>query len=127
VSNHAGIPITGPNATDAPQTIAALAQVGGAVPSTVSVFVGDNRTIAVTINATSQPIAQASSSQVSQALAQGAQPVTLSIALTNLGQGTLTSKRVSSTGQGFTAAAIPGAAVTFDPGRPAVMPPARRL
>ena len=183
------VTITAPNAIDAPQTIAVLAQVGGAVPSSVSVYVapgstqkvtmttnsfmngqpktsdgnawlslalqgtgsfrfvlpyyiqvapqpnqnsgaytgtlttsgssfaGDNKTIAVTMNVTSQPIAQASSSQVNLTLAQGAQPETLGIALTNLGLGTLTVQSVSSTGQGFTATAISGGvALTFDPG-----------
>jgi len=183
------VTITATNAIDAPQTIAVLAQVGGGVPSSVSVYVapgatqdvpittnnllssstktsdgnpwlslalqgtgsfrfvlpyniqvtpqpsqasgtytgtittsgssfaGDNKTIAVTMNVTSQPIAQASSSQVNLTLAQGAQPETLGVALTNAGQGTLTVQGVSSTGQGLTAAAISGgAALTFNPG-----------
>ena len=89
----------------------------GTLTTSGSSFAGDNKTIAVTMNVTSQPIAQPSSSQVNLTLAQGGQPETLGIALTNLGLGTLTVQSVSSTGQGFTAAAISGgAALTFDPG-----------
>jgi uncharacterized protein (TIGR03437 family) len=46
------VTITAPNAVDAPQTIAVLAQVGGAVPSSVSVYVapGSTQDVAFTTN-----------------------------------------------------------------------------
>ncbi len=101
----------------APQTNQTSGTYTGTITTSGSSFAGDNKTIAVTMNVTSQPIAQASSSQVNLTLAQGAQPETLGLALTNAGQGTLTVQGVSSTGQGLTAAAVPGgASLTFNPG-----------
>ena len=60
------------------------------------------------MNVTSQPIAQASPSHVNLTLAQGAQAETLGLALTNLGQGTLTVQSVSCTGQFLTANPVSG-------------------
>lgn len=58
-----------------------------------SSFAGDNKTVAVTMNVTNQPIAQATVSQLNLQLAQGALPLTYpfapSVGLTNIGQGTL--------------------------------------
>jgi hypothetical protein len=46
------ITITAPNAIDAPQTIAVLAQVGGAVPSSLSMYVapGSSQQVTMTTN-----------------------------------------------------------------------------
>ncbi len=183
------VTITAPNTVDAPQTITVMAAVGGAVPSTVSVYVApgtaqdvplttnsmmngqaktndgapwvslalqgtgsfrfvlpynihvaprdgqgpgtytgtittsgsnfaaDNKVIAVTMQVTTQPIAQASPSTLNMTLAQGAPPVTLGVALLNAGQGSLTVQSATSSAQGVTASMIAGgAAVVFDPG-----------
>jgi len=87
----------------APQPSQISGTYTGTLATSGSSFAGDNKTIAVTMNVTSQPIAQASSSQVNLVLAQGAPGETLGVALTNVGLGTLTVQSVSSTGQGFTA------------------------
>ncbi len=59
-----------------------------------SSFASDNKAVAVTMNVTNQPIAQASSTGLNLQLAQGAPPLISpfapSVGLTNLGQGTLT-------------------------------------
>ena len=89
----------------------------GTIITSGSNFPADNKTIAVTMQVTTQPIAQASPSQLSLALAQGAPPVTLGVSLLNTGQGTLTTQSAASTAQGVTASGISGgAAVVFDPG-----------
>lgn len=89
----------------------------GTITTSGSNFAPDNKAISVTMQVTSQPIAQASSTQLSSTLAQGAPPVTTSVSLTNVGQGSLTVQSVASTAQGVTGSAISGgAAVTFDPG-----------
>jgi uncharacterized protein (TIGR03437 family) len=54
-----------------------------------SSFTADNKTIPVTMQVTTQPIAQASTGLLHVRLAQGAPAYTTAIALTNLGQGTL--------------------------------------
>jgi len=183
------VTITAPNTVDAPQTITVTAAVGGAVPSSVNVYVapgssqdvplttnsmmngqakttdgnpwlslalqgtgsfrfvlpynihvaprdgqgpgtytgtittsgsnfaGDNKTIAVTMQVTTQPIAQPSPSQLNLTLAQGAPPVTWGVALLNAGQGSLAVQSATSSAQGVTASVIAGgAAVVFDPG-----------
>jgi uncharacterized protein (TIGR03437 family) len=65
----------------------------GTYPATIatsgSTFAPDNKTIAVTMRVTAQPIAQASTSLLHIRLAQGAPAYTTAITLTNLGQGTL--------------------------------------
>ncbi len=89
----------------------------GTITTSGSNFAADNKTIAVTMQVTTQPIAQASPSQLALTLAQGAPPVTLGVALLNAGQGTLTVQSATSTTQGASASAITGgAAVKFDPG-----------
>jgi uncharacterized protein (TIGR03437 family) len=76
-----------------------------------------SETIPVTMNVTTQPIAQASPTSVSARLAQGAPPYTAYVSLVNAGQGTLTAQSVSATGQGFTASLAGNLAVLqFDPG-----------
>jgi uncharacterized protein (TIGR03437 family) len=101
----------------APQPSQTSGTYTGTVTTSGSTFAGDNKTIGVTMNVTSQPIAQASASQVDLTLAQGAQPETLSLALTNAGLGTLSVQGVSSAGQGLSATAISGGAeLTFNPG-----------
>jgi hypothetical protein len=92
----------------APQPSQTSGTYTGTVTTSGSSFAGDNKTIAVTMNVTSQPIAQASPSHVNLTLAQGAQAETLGLALTNLGQGTLTVQSVSCTGQFLTANAVSG-------------------
>jgi uncharacterized protein (TIGR03437 family) len=96
-------------------------QTSGAYSGTIvtsgSNFAGDNKTIAVTMQVTSQPIAAALPSQLSLTLAQGAPPVTLGVAVQNTGQGALTVQSATSSAQGVTASGISGgAAVAFDPG-----------
>jgi uncharacterized protein (TIGR03437 family) len=60
-----------------------------AITTSGSTFPADNKTIAVTMRVTTQPIAQASTSLLHVRLAQGA-PVTIAdLTLTNIGQGTL--------------------------------------
>ncbi len=89
----------------------------GTITTSGSTFAGDNKTIAVTMQVTSQPIAQASAGQESFTLAQGAAPVTIPIAVANKGQGTLTIQSASSTAQGVTASVVSGGvSAVFDPG-----------
>ena len=89
----------------------------GTLVTSGSSFAADNKSIPVTMQVTTQPIAQASTALVSMRLAQGAVPAPGYVSLANLGQGTLTAQSVSSTGQGFTAALSGNLAVlTFDPG-----------
>lgn len=89
----------------------------GTITTSGSNFAPDNKTISVTMDVTSQPIAVPSATQLSWTLAQGAPPVTLGVALQNTGQGTLTVQNATSSAQGVTASAsAAGAAVTFDPG-----------
>ena len=89
----------------------------GTITTSGSTFAGDNKTISVTMQVTTQPIAQASPNQLAFTLAQGAPAVTLGVAVANTGQGTLTVQGATSSAQGVTASAIAGgAAVVFDPG-----------
>jgi uncharacterized protein (TIGR03437 family) len=100
-----------------PQADQAPGTYSGTITTSGSNFAGDNKTIAVTMQVTTQPIAQASPSQLNLTLAQGAPPVTLGVALLNAGRGTLTVQSASSSAQGVTASSIAGgAAVKFDPG-----------
>ncbi len=101
----------------APRSNQTSGSYSGTVTTSGSNFAGDNKTISVTMQVTDQPIAQASPSQLSMTLAQGAPPVTLGIALQNTGQGTLTVQSASSSAQGVAASTISGgAAAVFDPG-----------
>jgi uncharacterized protein (TIGR03437 family) len=102
-----------------PQANQTSGTYSGTITTSGSNFAGDNKSIAVTMQVTTQPIAQVSPSQSSLTLtlAQGAPPVTLGVALLNAGQGTLTVQSASSSAQGVTASTISGgAAAKFDPG-----------
>ncbi len=186
------ITVSDPNAVDAPQTITVTVQVGGAVPSSINVYVApggtrditfvtnnaiggvpktndggqwlslaldavgsflvtypyrihiapssnmngsysgtlttagsafapDNKAIAVTMQVTTQPIAQASTSAVNVKLAQGQPPAVVNVGLSNLGLGTLnvTGATVSTTSGGswLTSATYAGGAqLSLDPG-----------
>ena len=61
----------------------------GLITTSGSSFTPDNKTIPVTLQVTTQPIAQASTSLLHVRMAQGAPVYTTNITLTNLGQGTL--------------------------------------
>jgi hypothetical protein len=92
----------------------------GTLTTTGSSFAADNKTIDVTLNVTTQPIAQASSSSVFFNLAQNGQPAVDNIAVTNAGQGTLTVSGVTATaassGTWLTAATITGGiSITANP------------
>jgi uncharacterized protein (TIGR03437 family) len=202
--NTAGLPagtatgivtVSDPNAVDAPQTITVTVQIGGAVPSSLNVYVApgatrdldfstntqlgvtvktndggswlslaldgsgsfrfplpyrvhfaptasmgqgtysatvttagssfaaDNKTIPVTMQVTTQPIAQPSTNHLVVQLAQGAPAYSTAITLANLGQGSLRIQTAKTSGAAWITAAtysvgglIPdGAAVTIDP------------
>lgn len=85
-----------------------------------SSFAPDNKPIAVTLNVTTQPIAQASSTSLSFNVAQGAKAQTDGVAVYDAGQGTLTVSGVTATaassGTWLTAATTTGGiTVTADP------------
>jgi len=61
----------------------------GSLTISGSSFAADNKSVAVTMNVTNQPIAQATVSQLNLQLAQGAPPFTYVVGLTNTGQGSL--------------------------------------
>ena len=61
----------------------------GSIVTSGSSFTPDNKTIAVTMNVTSLPIAQPSVTQLTQQLASGAPPITQYISFGNSGLGTL--------------------------------------
>ena len=77
--------------------VAAGAQPVGAYNGTLTLtgssFAPDNKSVAVTMNVTDQPIAQAINSRIDLQLAQGAPPLVApfapAVGLTNVGQGTL--------------------------------------
>lgn len=102
----------------APTSNMQLGTFSGTVTTGGSSFAADNKTIAVTMRVTSQPIAQASTDKVQVRLAQGAPPLSTAVALNNLGQGTLTvSSALSGGGSWLTATSYPGgAALTLDAG-----------
>jgi uncharacterized protein (TIGR03437 family) len=101
----------------APQANQTSGTYSGTITTSGSTLAADNKTISVTMQVTTQPIAQASASQLTLTLAQGAPAVTLGVALQNTGQGSLTVQSVTSSAQGVTASAISGgAAVVFNPG-----------
>ena len=88
-----------------------------------SSFAADNKSIQVTMQVTTQPIAQPSTSHIVVRLAQGAPVYTTSITLANVGQGTLHVQDAKTSGAAWITALtysvgglIPdGAAVTIDP------------
>jgi uncharacterized protein (TIGR03437 family) len=106
----------------APPASMAQGTYNGSLVTSGSSFAPDNQTIPVTMHLTTQPIAQASPSQVTERLAQGAAPLAMQISLNNPGQRSLTIGAVSSTttdgGTWLTASANSGgwAAITLDPG-----------
>ncbi len=92
----------------------------GTVTISGSSFSPDNRQIAVTLNVTTSPIAQASSNALSFDIAQGAQAQSDPVAVTNAGQGTLAVSGVTATaangGTWLTAATVSGGiTVTANP------------
>ncbi|HTB20733.1 MAG TPA: IPT/TIG domain-containing protein [Bryobacteraceae bacterium] len=85
-----------------------------------SSFAPDNKQISVSLNVTTQPIAQPSSTSLSFNLAQGTAAQTDNVAVTDAGQGTLTISGVTATaassGTWLTAAPVSGGiSVTADP------------
>ena len=109
----------------APQPANAPGTYYGTMAISGSNFAGDNKTITVTMNVTTLPIAQAPAA-VAVRLAQGAPPMDATfpaarVTLNNLGQGTLTVTGVSATtascGNSWLTAATTstGANLTFDP------------
>jgi len=88
----------------------------GTIVTSGSAFAPDNKTIAVTMNVTTQPIAQASVSQVSETLAVGAPVGYGAIQMSNAGQGTLTISGTTAAGSGVSAS-VSGSdvLVAFDP------------
>jgi uncharacterized protein (TIGR03437 family) len=92
----------------------------GTIAITGSAFAPDNQQISVSLNVTTQPIAQASSSSLGFTIAQGTQSQTDNIAVTDAGQGSLTVSGVTATaansGTWLTAATITGGiSVTANP------------
>lgn len=92
----------------------------GTVTISGSKFAPDNQQITVTLNVTTAPIVQLSSSSVSFAIAQGANKQTAPVAVTNAGQGTLTISSVTAaaadSGTWLSASAITGGiSITADP------------
>jgi uncharacterized protein (TIGR03437 family) len=75
----------------------AAAAYNGTITVSGSSFAPDNKQIAVTLNVTTQPIAQASSSTLSFNAAQGTAAQTTNVAVTDAGQGTLTVSGVTAT------------------------------
>jgi uncharacterized protein (TIGR03437 family) len=104
---------------------ASMAQ--GTYPATIatagSSFTADNKSIQVTMQVTTQPIAQPSTDHLSVRLAQGAPVYIADISLANLGQGTLRIQDAKSAGAAWIAAAFysiggmyaDAARVTIDP------------
>ncbi len=104
---------------------AAMAQ--GTYPATIatagSSFTADNKTIQVTMQVTTQPIAQPSTDHLRVRLAQGAPAYIADISLANLGQGTLRIQDAKSAGAAWIAASFysiggmyaDAARVTIDP------------
>ena len=101
----------------APQPSQTSGTYSGTITTSGSNFAPDNKTIPVTMQVTSQPIAVPSSTQLNVTLAQGAPPVTVNVGLQNTGRGILTVQNATSSAQGVTAVVYTGgAAVGFDPG-----------
>ena len=88
----------------------------GSIVTSGSSFAPDNKTIAVTMHVTTQPIAQASTTQLSEQLAVGAPAGYGVVTLSNPGQGTLAVSGATASGSGITAT-VSGTTVLvkFDP------------
>ena len=100
-----------PQAPNPPGTYNGTLNISG------STFAGDNKTVAVTMNVTTQPIAQASPLALNVRLAQGAKPYTAYITVTNSGQGSLSLQTPAASGSWLTAALSGNlVSVTIDPG-----------
>ena len=98
----------------------AATDYNGTITISGSSFAADNKQIAVSLNVTTQPIAQVSSSALYFNIAQGAQSQTDNVAVTDAGQGTLTVSGVTATaassGTWLTAATVSGGiSVTANP------------
>jgi uncharacterized protein (TIGR03437 family) len=98
----------------------AATDYNGTITIAGSSFAPDNKQVAVTLNVTAQPIAQASSSSLTFNAPQGTKAQTTNVAVTDAGQGTLTVSGVtataSSSGTWLTAATVNGGiSVTADP------------
>ncbi len=98
----------------------AAGDYNGTITISGSSFAADNKQISVLLHVTTQPIAQVSSSALSFNAAQGTQPQTIPVAVTDAGQGTLTVSGVTasaaSSGTWLTAATVSGGiSVTADP------------
>ena len=93
----------------------------GTLATSGSSFSADNKTIAVTMRVTNQPIAQPSTAHVTMRLAQGAPPSPVNVILNNVGQGSLTvsgaTATINSGSSWLTATSFAaGATLMFDPG-----------
>lgn len=90
----------------------AATDYNGTVTISGSSFAPDNKQIAVTLNVTTQPIAQASSNSLSFNIPQGGQAQTDAVGVTDAGMGTLTVSTVTATaannGTWLTAASVNG-------------------
>jgi uncharacterized protein (TIGR03437 family) len=98
----------------------AAAAYNGTITISGSAFAPDNKQISVSLNVTTQPIAQASSNSLSFNIPQGAQSQTIPVGVTDAGQGTLTVSGVTATaassGTWLTAATVSGGvSVTANP------------
>jgi uncharacterized protein (TIGR03437 family) len=97
----------------------AATDYSGTITITGSSFAPDNKQVSVTLNVTTQPIAQASSSALAFNVAQGAMAQTIPVGVTNAGQGTLTVSGVTAadgSGTWLTATMVTGGiSVTADP------------
>jgi uncharacterized protein (TIGR03437 family) len=98
----------------------AATDYNGTITIAGSSFAPDNKQIAVTLNVTAQPIAQASNTSLSFNAPQGTKAQTTNVAVTDAGQGTLTVSGVtataSSNGTWLTATTVNGGiSVTADP------------
>jgi uncharacterized protein (TIGR03437 family) len=91
----------------APSASLAPGTYSGSIVTSGSSFAPDNKTIPVTMQVTTQPIAVPSTSQISLVLAQGGPPATYpflpAVTLSNAGQGSLSVQSVSATGNGVSA------------------------
>jgi uncharacterized protein (TIGR03437 family) len=98
----------------------AASDYNGTITISGSSFAPDNKQIAVSLNVTTQPIAQVSSTALYFNIAQGAQPQTDNVAVTDAGQGTVTVSGVTATaassGTWLTATTVTGGiSVTANP------------
>jgi uncharacterized protein (TIGR03437 family) len=97
-----------------PAASMASGSYSGTLTTSNSTFQPDNKSIAVTMRVTTQPIAQASTDRLQVRLAQSAPPLRSYITLTNLGQGTLTLQTATGSGEPWLATAIAGNIAVVD-------------